>query len=98
MERWMFSLGMFAALALATTSFNLLLVFGSGPPSRTAMAISRPILVNILPRCASVFSFLCLMVDHLLCPDMDDPSNDRLIRLIIPYFAYFRQDRGRYLR
>jgi hypothetical protein len=41
---------MFAALALAMTSFSLLFSAGSAlPPVLTAITISRPILVNILP-------------------------------------------------
>jgi hypothetical protein len=30
--------------------------------------------VKILPRLASVAAFLCLIVAHLECPDMDQPS------------------------
>src|SRR5699024_9850778 len=56
----------------------------------TAMAISRPILVKILPRCASVFSFLCLMVDHLLCPDINPPP-DSFRLFILPQKRPFRQ-------
>ena len=71
----MLSFGMFAAFALAMTSFSLLFCAGSAlPPAFTAITISRPILVKILPFAASVLAFLFLMVDHLLCPDMDDPS------------------------
>jgi hypothetical protein len=32
-------------------------------------------LVKILPRLASVAAFLCLIVAHLECPDMDKPSS-----------------------
>jgi hypothetical protein len=31
-----------------------------------------PILVKILPLAASVFSFLCLIFAHLLCPDISE--------------------------
>src|SRR5699024_12766790 len=37
---------------------------------RTATLISRPILVKTLARAPSVFSFLRLMLFHLLCPDI----------------------------
>jgi hypothetical protein len=30
--------------------------------------------VKILPLLASVAAFLCLMLDHLLCPDMNSPQ------------------------
>src|SRR5512137_1940184 len=43
---------------------------GSGPPSRTAMEISRPSLVNTWPLLASVWPFALLILDHLLCPDI----------------------------
>ena len=38
--------------------------------SLTAIVISLPILVKTFAFCASVFSFLCLMLLHLLCPDI----------------------------
>ena len=57
MERLMLSLGMLLYFALAMTSRSLALSAGSGPPALTAMAISRPILVKILPRAASVLPF-----------------------------------------
>ena len=38
---------------------------------RNMKAISRPILVKTLARAPSVFSFLRLILFHLLCPDMD---------------------------
>src|SRR5438034_1714631 len=42
---------------------------GSGPPSRAATMIARASLENSLPRLASAAPFLCLIDDHLLCPD-----------------------------
>jgi hypothetical protein len=42
------------------------------------MVNSRIIFVKILPRFASVAAFLCLIVAHLECPDMDEPSQERL--------------------
>src|SRR6266849_9278084 len=38
------------------------------------MVISRAILVNCWPFLASVRAFLCLIDDHLECPDMFSPS------------------------
>ena len=66
----MVSFGMLFAFALAITSRSLLLFAGSGPPSFTAITISRPIMVKILPFLASFFSFLCLILANLECPDM----------------------------
>src|SRR5687768_2991152 len=42
---------------------------GSGPPSRAATMIARESFEKSLPRRASAAPFLCLMEDHLLCPD-----------------------------
>src|SRR4029450_7052018 len=42
----------------------------SGPPSRAAPMIARESLEKSFPRFASAAPFLCLMLDHLLCPDM----------------------------
>ena len=46
------------------------LLSGLEPPSRTAIAISRPILVKILPRAASALPFLFLIFAHLEWPDI----------------------------
>src|SRR6188474_3905297 len=43
---------------------------GSAPPSRAATMIARESLEKSLPRFASAAPFLCLMLDHLLCPDI----------------------------
>src|SRR6059058_4707189 len=42
---------------------------GSGPPSRAATMIARASFEKSLPRLASAAPFLCLIDDHLLCPD-----------------------------
>src|SRR5437773_12545565 len=42
---------------------------GSGPPSFAATMIARASFENSLPRFASAAPFLCLLDDHLLCPD-----------------------------
>src|SRR5258708_5675276 len=46
---------------------------GSGPPSFAATMIARESLEKSLPRFASAAPFLCLIDDHLLCPDIDPP-------------------------
>src|SRR5919108_5224891 len=43
---------------------------GSGPPSRAATMIARESFEKSFPRLASAAPFLCLIDDHLLCPDM----------------------------
>ena len=48
-----------------------------GAPVRAAIVNSRITLVKILPRRASVAAFLCLIVAHLECPDMNKPSQER---------------------
>ena len=42
---------------------------GRGPPSRAATMIARVSFEKSLPRFASAAPFLCLIDDHLLCPD-----------------------------
>src|SRR4051794_27830789 len=42
---------------------------GSGPPSFAATMMARESLEKSLPRFASAAPFLCLIDDHLLCPD-----------------------------
>ena len=69
----MLSFGMLAARALIITVRSLGLEFGSPPPIRAAIEISLINFVKILPRFASARPFACLMVAHLLCPDMGTP-------------------------
>src|SRR5258708_6352937 len=73
MARSTFSPGMFAALAARIAVRRRGLEFGSPPPMRAAMLISRMIRVNTRPRLASVAPFLCLIVAHFECPDMTHP-------------------------
>src|SRR6266480_3280757 len=73
MARSMFSLGMFSFLPAKIAVRKRGLEFGSPPPMRAAMVISRIICVNAWPRLASVAAFLCLMVAHFECPDMTHP-------------------------
>src|SRR6185312_12496462 len=70
MARLMLSEGMFSALAASTAVRRRGLDSTSPPPARAAMAISLIKRVKILPRLASVAAFLCLIVAHLLCPDI----------------------------
>src|SRR5215472_17680179 len=52
------------------------LLAGSGPPSFAATMIARVSLEKSLPRFASAAPFLCLIEDHLLCPDTLHLSHD----------------------
>jgi hypothetical protein len=51
---------------------NRALPSGSVPPSFTAILISLIIFEKILERLASAAPFLRFMVDHLLCPDINN--------------------------
>src|SRR5271157_3323838 len=70
MARSILSLGMLAAFALRTTVLKRGFMSGSPPPCRAVMLSSLISLVNIWPRFASATPFLCLIVCHLLWPDM----------------------------
>src|SRR5260370_34095023 len=73
MARSTLSLGMFAAFAARIAVRRRGLEFGSPPPMRAAMLISRMIRVKTRPRFASVAPFLCLIVAHFECPDLTHP-------------------------
>src|SRR5581483_2232403 len=57
------------AFSIAFCSARLLA--GSPPPSFAATMIARDSFEKSLPRFASAAPFLCLIDDHLLCPDND---------------------------
>src|SRR5919202_3938847 len=58
---------------------------GSGPPSLAATMIARDSFEKSLPRFASAAPFLCLIEDHLLCPD-----TRRLPHLVEEQFVHAR--------
>src|SRR3954449_10495026 len=68
--RSMLSFGIEAAFAFSTAFWSARFPAGSGPPSFAATMIARVSLEKSLPRFASTAPFLCLIDDHLLCPDM----------------------------
>src|SRR6267143_1852459 len=72
MARLMLSDGMFSALA-AATAVRKRGFFSASPPDLAAIVISLIRRVKILPRLASSAPFLCLIVAHLLWPDMTIP-------------------------
>src|ERR1051325_9395830 len=74
MARSMLSLGMLLAFASATAARRRGLPLMSPPPMRAATVISLRMRVKIFPRLASAAPFLCLMVLHLLWPDIEECS------------------------
>src|SRR6201997_4755327 len=72
----MLSFGIEAARAFSIAFWSARLPAGSGPPSRAATMIARVSFEKSLPRFASAAPFLCLIDDHLLCPDMHLLSNE----------------------
>src|SRR6478735_7443834 len=73
----MLSFGIEAARAFSIAFWSARLPAGSGPPSRAATMIARVNLEKSLPRFASAAPFLCLIDDHLLCPDTGDLLRSR---------------------
>src|SRR5258708_35804011 len=73
MARLILSCGMFSALAAAMAPRRRGLPSASPPPDLAAIVISLIRRVKILPRLASSAPFLCLIVAHLLWPDMTIP-------------------------
>src|SRR5262249_41094219 len=66
----MLSFGMEYDRAFSIAFWSARFAVGSAPPSRAATMIARDSLEKSLPRLASAAPFLCLMDDHLLCPDI----------------------------
>ena len=56
--------------AFCNANFKRILPVGSVPPAFTATVISRLIFVVIFAFNASFLPFLCLIFDHLECPDI----------------------------
>src|SRR5215471_6564896 len=72
----MFSLGIEAALAFSIAFWSARFPAGSAPPSFAATMSARVSFEKSLPRLASAAPFLCLIDDHLLCPDTFHLSHD----------------------
>src|SRR6202043_1657243 len=70
--RSMLSFGIDASLALRTAFSSGALASGSPPPSRAATVIARVSLENCAPLRESTTAFLCLMLDHFECPDINE--------------------------
>src|SRR5829696_8019381 len=65
----MLSFGIEYDFAFSTAFWSARLFAGSPPPSFAATMIARESLEKSFPRFASAAPFLCLIDDHLLCPD-----------------------------
>src|SRR2546428_13435781 len=67
--RSMLSFGIEYERAFSTAFCRARLPAGAGPPSFAATMMARESFEKSLPRLASAAPFLCLIDDHLLCPD-----------------------------
>src|ERR687888_146605 len=67
--RSMLSFGIEYERAFSIAFCSARLLAGSPPPSFAATMIARDSFEKSLPRFASAAPFLCLIDDHLLCPD-----------------------------
>src|SRR5215216_2950252 len=67
----MLSFGIEYERAFSIAFWSARLPAGSDPPSRAATMIARDSFEKSFPRFASAAPFLCLIEDHLLCPDTD---------------------------
>src|SRR6266576_7310452 len=67
--RSMLSFGMEYDRAFSIAFCSARFPAGSGPPSFAATMIALESFEKSLPRLASAAPFLCLIEDHLLCPD-----------------------------
>src|SRR3954454_10946770 len=65
----MLSFGIEYDFAFSIAFWSALLLAGSPPPSLAATMIDRASFEKSFPRFASAAPFLCLIDDHLLCPD-----------------------------
>src|SRR3954469_13229373 len=81
----MLSFGIEYERAFSIAFWSARLADGSGPPSRAATMIARVSFEKSFPRFASAAPFLCLIDDHLLCPDTDPRSRRRQSRRLRSY-------------
>src|SRR5438128_1794529 len=85
MARSMLSFGIEYERAFSTAFCSARLAAGSAPPSFAATMIARESFENSFPRFASAAPFLCLIDDHLLCPD-----THRLLHRVQEQFVHTR--------
>src|SRR3954454_12940740 len=82
--RSMLSFGMEYDFAFSIAFCSARLPDGSPPPSFAATMIARDSFEKSLPRFASAAPFLCLIDDHLLCPDTRFLSDEVEKELVDP--------------
>src|SRR3982750_3650308 len=82
--RSMLSFGMEYDRAFSIAFASARLLSGSPPPSFAATMIARESFEKSLPRFASAAPFLCLIDDHLLCPDTRFLSDEVEKELVDP--------------
>src|SRR6516165_388084 len=83
----MLSLGIEYDRAFSIAFWSARLLAGSPPPSFAATRIARDSFEKSWPRLASAAPFLCLIDDHLLCPDKPLLLHHRQKSLVQPRVA-----------
>src|SRR5262245_6949707 len=76
----MLSFGIEYERAFSIAFWSARLLAESPPPSFAATMIARASLEKSLPRFASAAPFLCLIEDHLLCPDTGDLLEEQFVQ------------------
>src|SRR3954470_12119022 len=93
--RSMLSFGMEYDRAFSIAFASERLLSGSPPPSFAATMIARESFEKSFPRFASAAPFLCLIDDHLLCPDMASLPHRFQEQLVHPRVVrQLRMERG----
>src|SRR4051812_24226685 len=93
--RSMLSFGIEYDFAFSIAFWSALLLAGSPPPSFAATMIARVSFEKSFPRFASAAPFLCLIDDHLLCPDKRRLLHGFEEQLVEPRVCgQFRMERG----
>src|SRR5580765_6289112 len=91
----MLSFGIEYDFAFSIAAASVALFAGSPPPSFAATMIARVSFENSFPRFASAAPFLCLIDDHLLCPDKTPLLYEIEKQLVEPCVVReFRMERG----
>src|SRR5579862_4854233 len=88
----MLSFGIEYERAFSIAFASVALFAGSPPPSFAATMIARVSFEKSLPRFASAAPFLCLIEDHLLCPDKTRLLQEQLVQSRV--VCELRMERG----
>src|SRR3954452_2297690 len=93
--RSMVSFGIEYDFAFSIAAASVALLAASPPPSFAATMIARVSFENSFPRFASAAPFLCLIDDHLLCPDKAPLLHEIEKQVVEPRVAgQLRMERG----